>query len=237
MNPHNELPVVILAAGRGNRLGKITENMPKSMLNVGQQTIAERQVEAVKELGFKEIIVVTGYKTELLEEHLKGEGLEFIFNDEWAVTNNIFSLYLTKGRVKNGFYLFNGDVIFDFAIFKDLVYCTGTAMIIDNVKELGEEEMKVTIENDKIVDISKTIPLDLAHGEYIGLLRFEKEEAALLFDELSKFIEKGERGVWYENAVKNILDDLKIRSVYTKGRKWIEVDDENDYNNMTAMFG
>ncbi len=109
-------------------------------------------------------------------------------------------------------------------------------MIIDNVKRLGEEEMKVTISDEKIIDISKTIPLTAADGEYIGLMRIEKPEAGILFKELSEFINRDERGVWYENAIKNILDELRIMPVYTQGRQWIEVDDKSDFFKMKEMF-
>ncbi len=56
MSLRNELPVIILATGRGNRLGNLTEDIPKAMLKVGDQTIIERQVFALKELNLKKYL-------------------------------------------------------------------------------------------------------------------------------------------------------------------------------------
>jgi choline kinase len=215
----------------------MTQDLPKNMLKLGKETIAQRQIIALNKLGFDNILMVTGYRTELLEEHLSSFEIEYMINTEWAVTNNIYSLYMAKEITKAGFYLFNGDVVFDFEILNDFVTTDGTAMVIDKVKDLGDEEMKVSIKDETIIDISKTIPLSEASGEYIGLMRFEKPESELLFAELEKFISRNERGVWYENAIKNILGDLKIKPVYTKNNKWIEVDNINDYNLMMDLFG
>jgi choline kinase len=236
MSKLTDLPVIILAAGRGNRLGSITDDIPKSMLQISHDTIIKRQIIALKHFGLNNIYIVSGYRSELLENHLSEFNVKFILNEEWAVTNNIYSLYLAKDFCKAGFYLFNGDVVFDFEILNDLISSQGTAMIIDNVKSLGHEEMKVTIKDEEIVDISKEIPVENSDGEYIGLLRFDKSGSKILFQELEKFITRDQRGVWYENAIVNLLDDLGIKPVYTKGRNWIEVDNEDDYIKMKELF-
>ena len=204
-----ELPVIILAAGRGVRLGSMTGELPKCMLECGGTTIIRRQVKALQENGLPGINIVTGYRDDLLRSHLEGCGVSYIHSAEWATTNNIYSLHLAREKCAGGFYLLNGDVAFDFGILEKFAGTSDTAMVIDDVKVLGE---------------------------YIGVMRFDAVEGAKLFGAIGDFVSRGDTGVWYENAIQEIMGELRIRPDYTGGMHWIEVDTQEDFRKMEELF-
>ena len=125
------MQALMLAAGMGKRLGKYTKGNTKCMLKVGDKTLIERAIEASLEAGIKKFIIVVGYKGEnvkkyLLEEcknpKIKEMDIEFIDNDIYDKTNNIYSLYLAKDVLKqDDTILLESDLIYDYALIKKLV--------------------------------------------------------------------------------------------------------------------
>ena len=63
----NYLKSIILAAGEGRRLRPLTENNPKCMVNLFGKSLLQRQIEVMKSCGIDEIVIVTGYKSEMIK--------------------------------------------------------------------------------------------------------------------------------------------------------------------------
>ena len=80
---------IILAAGKGKRLGYLTKNKPKCMVNLFGKTMLEWQVSIFKKCGISDISVVTGYKAELIDL----PNLEFFHNKNFETTNMVESLF------------------------------------------------------------------------------------------------------------------------------------------------
>lgn len=89
---------VILAAGRGWRMGGMTEDRPKCLLPVGGQTVIEHQLATLSALGVAKITIVTGYGSDQVRERVNGRA-SFIENDVWADTNSLYSLALCRDAV------------------------------------------------------------------------------------------------------------------------------------------
>ena len=102
-------------------------------------------------------------------------------------------------------------------------------VVIDSSKKLGDEEMKVLAEGDRIIKLGKDISPDIAKGEYIGLAKFKKIDLRLLFDTMEFLIREGKTDIWYEIAFNDVLDKIDIGYTDTKGEPWIEIDDIKDY--------
>ena len=98
---------LMLAAGMGKRLGRYTANNTKCMLKIGDKTLIERACEALYAAGVTDFTIVIGYKgdnlikylTECDNEIVHKMNIEFIRNDDYDKTNNIFSLYLAKDKL------------------------------------------------------------------------------------------------------------------------------------------
>lgn len=229
---YTKMKAVILAAGPSSRLGKLTLNIPKCLLKVGETTIIDHQIElltSIGRLGLRDIYVVGGYKVEKLG-YLRDYGVYVIYNSRFREFNNVYSFYLANDFVDEDFILFNGDTFVHSKILEYLIDSKHrTAFVVDNVKKLGEEEMKVLVRDDKIIKFGKEIDPTIAHGEYIGLAKFSLEDATVIFDCMEKLLEKEKTDIWYENAMNYVLDKINAFAVHTNGLPWIEIDTPKDY--------
>ena len=119
------MKAIILAAGMGSRLKALTKDNPKCMVKVNGETLIERVLSQLDKCNFEEIILVLGYKKDILKEYINNLGIEtkisYIDNDIYDKTNNIYSLYMAKEEMlKNDILLLESDLIFDDSILKNL---------------------------------------------------------------------------------------------------------------------
>lgn len=227
---------VILAAGRGERLRPLTDSLPKVLLPLAEESILEYQVRILRELHVENRLVVTGFRDDLVRRVL-GNSVEYIYNQRYSSTNNIYSLKLAEGFAKNGFILLNGDVLFPKALLAKLLsFESSSALLVDDQKHLDAEDMKVKVENKRIVQINKTMDPIEASGEYIGLAKFSEEDAHVFFREINEIVGSGQTYVWYENALEKALDKIVMRPLSTEGLELVEVDIEQDYLLAKALY-
>ena len=81
------MQAVIMAAGKGKRLGSLTQQMPKCLLEVGGRPLIEQQLDILGRHGIGDIIMVVGYRTEMIRERLKDCRVSFVFNPFYETTN------------------------------------------------------------------------------------------------------------------------------------------------------
>ena len=97
------MKAVILAAGIASRLRPLTDTTPKCLLKVGERCLLQRAFDALLQNGFREFVIVTGYRQQqivnFLEAHYPALEVTFIYNEKYASTNNIYSLWLTRPYV------------------------------------------------------------------------------------------------------------------------------------------
>ena len=120
------MQALMLAAGMGKRLGKYTENATKCMVPVNGKTLIEYAIEALIEAKIKKLTLVVGYKKEVLKDFLKDKYKEieinYIDNDVYDTTNNIYSLYMAKDVLaQDDTILLESDLIFDKNIIKEII--------------------------------------------------------------------------------------------------------------------
>ena len=104
------LQAVILAAGRGSRLGDATQQAPKCLIDVGEQRLIDHQIDALQAHGITDILVVAGYRASDVKAAVRGRA-RVIINPEWSSTNSLYSLTLCKPYVRGGFIVMNCDVL------------------------------------------------------------------------------------------------------------------------------
>lgn len=94
---------ILMAAGMGTRLRPLTENTPKSLIEVNGMPLLERQIINLREIGVEEIIVLTGYLHEKFDDIVKKYNLIKVVNDKYDVYNNIYTMYLVRDYLKDAF--------------------------------------------------------------------------------------------------------------------------------------
>lgn len=150
---------VVLAAGLGTRMGKLTEEIPKGLLKIAGREIVYRSMKILENLGVKEFIVITNPKyKEKYEEFLKREGFNYkIVLNNHPERGNGYSLYLAKDYVDGKFALIMSDHIYEEEFLKEAIKKEG--LIIDKEGKYidADEATKVLVENGRVKDIGKKL--------------------------------------------------------------------------------
>jgi choline kinase len=232
---------IILAAGPGKRLYPLTVNRPKCLLDLGGATILQHQIELIKKYGIQEqqISIITGYKDEVIKKEICGD-YHFIYNAKYQSTNNIVSLYIANSWIYDAstVFIINSDTLFGIGILDSILKTElENAVVVDNEKELGEEEMKVKIENGLVRAFGKHLQPETSQGEYIGVAKFSGSGLALLFDTLKELLKDNRVNDWYESAFNKIAKLISIYPIYTGGLPWIEIDTIADYEQAEEVYG
>lgn len=234
---------VILAAGMAKRLRPLTDKCPKCLLEVGERTLLQRTVDAMLQAGVNELVVVTGYKVEMIRDfltaHYPSLTIHFIDNPDYAHNNNIFSLWLTRPFTEGReFLLSDSDILFDPQIIPAVLNVEGSALAV-NRHELGEEEMKVVVdENNNIVEISKVCSVENAIGESVGFEKMTADYSKALFKELEQMIEReGLIDIFYERAFERLIPQgFTFTVVDTTKYFSIELDTPEDFENAKKLI-
>ena len=121
------MQAIMLAAGKGARLGRYTKNNTKCLLEVHGETLLERTIDALVLAGIDKFILVLGYSKDNVKKFIKEKELDkkieiiYVDNDIYDKTNNIYSLYLAKDYlVEDDTILLESDLIYDLSIVKKL---------------------------------------------------------------------------------------------------------------------
>lgn len=248
------MQAVMLAAGMGKRLGKYTKNNTKCMLEIQGKTLIERAIEALLESGVDKIIIVVGYKGEnlkkfLLEEcqnpKLKDMKIEFVDNDIYDKTNNIYSLYLAKEYLKqDDTILLESDLIYDYDLIKKLVnsdkpnlvsvakykqWMDGTVIKIGNEDKIEEFIEKKDFNYKDIDNYYKTVNI------YKFSKNFSENQIIPFLEAYMKAYGKNE---YYELILKIIahLSRSDLKALDIGDLDWYEIDDAQDFDIANTIF-
>lgn len=185
------MKIIILAAGKGERLMPLTRNTPKPLLDMGNGcTLLEEQLERIKESGaIDEAVLVVGYLGEQVETKLRtivdGIKTRTIFNPFYDMSNNLATLWLAQHEMNEDFLVTNGDNLFTADVFAGLVRETGDGIFLSvSVKDnYDDEDMKVILQDNLVVKVSKIISSGHADAESPGLSLVRGARARKVFQD------------------------------------------------------
>jgi choline kinase len=229
---------LVLAAGPGRRLHPLTEALPKTLLPLSDgRTILDLALANLRAVGLEDVVVVTGFAAERVEERAAalerrhGVRLELVFNELAEEWNNAYSLWLAREAFAEGALLVNGDTVHPRSVEESLLAARGPDVVlaVDQEKELGEEEMKILLAADgTLARISKEIDPASAAGEYIGVTLIEPAAAGRLADALEATWRR-DPSLYYEDGFQELAErGGKIHVAPIGEVDWVEVDDHAD---------
>ena len=175
------MKVIILAAGRGNRLSPLTDNKPKCMVKLFGKSLIKWQLDLFRRLGITDISIVTGYKNDLIQF----ENIKFFHNSDYEKTNMVETLFCAEEQFEDSVIVSYGDIIFEEGIVKELIKSKEdfTVIVDENWKKYWSirsenplddaESLKIddsgyiTSIGQKVSDISEI------EAQYIGLMKFQ----------------------------------------------------------------
>jgi choline kinase len=229
---------MVLAAGAGRRLQPLTDDLPKTLLPVdGERTILDIALANLSHVGMEEVVVVTGFAAHRIEERRErlerahGVRLELVFNPKAEEWNNAYSLWCAREALREGAILVNGDTVHPASVEERVLEARGPDLVlaVDDEKQLGEEEMKLHVTGDGLLDrINKSLDPATAHGEYIGVTLVEPAAAEPLAAALEATWRR-DPGLYYEDGFQELADrGGRIGIAPIGGAGWVEVDDHAD---------
>lgn len=241
-----KLRATILAAGRGSRLGSITDNLPKTLLPIGENNFFEQQLAIYKKLNFDEISVVTGY---LKESFIKYRGIKQIVNQHWFETNMLTSLLVSYEKNESRIDVVSyGDLIFEeTAILKMLDSPFDISLLYDlNFLNYWKkrfkdplcdlEDFKISTDG-KLLEIgTKPNAIESINGQYMGIFKITPKGWQLIFE----FIKSEDIQILNNISMTEFWNRFISRggSVYgiPYSGKWSEIDTLNDLKLAHEMF-
>lgn len=231
------MKAIILAAGRGSRMGDKTNDIPKCLTQLCGKTLLTRQIEALKQAGVEEIGIVRGY----MAEKIRVGGMKYFENTGWNETNMLMSLCCAEEWLKSDACIVSySDIVYADKVISLLTGCGKNIAItystnwLDLWKKRFEQPLSdaETFKIDKnhyITEIgSKARSLDEIEGQYMGLLKFTPAG----WREVKNYLNTLEPSKINKMDMTSLLSGL-IKSgtgIYAAayGGLWLEVDNEND---------
>ncbi len=174
------MKAMILAAGRGSRMGNLTEVKPKCLTELAGKALLDWQLEALESAGIQDCAVVTGYRAELLER----SGLKSFYNPRWQETNMVMSLATASDWLSTADCLISyGDIVYSADTVSALKQADGDLVLAANTgwlrlwlarfaEPLSDAESFMTDPQGHLLDIGRRVT-DYAEvqGQYMGLLK------------------------------------------------------------------
>lgn len=240
-----EVQVLVLAAGRGSRLGGLGGEVPKWLLDVGGRSIADRHLEALAlaaDAGCElRAQVVTGHASDALDRYLAGSGaITTTHNAQWATLNNWYSALVGLRAIEAAdptVVILNSDLFARSQWIADYLITVGRSsaeglIAVDRSRRLTDESMKVSAEGDDatLATIGK-VGIERPVGEYVGMLSARGPVLAAFRAALEHFeTDPGFANEWYEAAVsQSAAAGTGWRIWPTPDGNWVEIDDEGDH--------
>lgn len=232
------MKVIILAAGTGNRLGKYSNNKPKSLLKFNGKSLLKRHIEILQTQNIDEIIIVIGFESKMIIEHLDDSliPIHYILNERYT-EGSILSLECVREILLNEpeFILMDADVLYDSKIMERLINTkVKNCFLLDRNFVDGNEPVKICVgRNGNINEFRKIIPNEHEYdfqGESVGFFKFDNSIGRSLVSIIDDYIVKKENEKPYEEVIRDLL--LKFPEKFgfedISGIPWIEIDFPED---------
>jgi len=218
------MKAVILAAGEGTRLRPLTESRPKPMLPAANRPLLEHVVEAVRDAGIEDIVLVVGYRRERIQSHFQ-DGDDWGVNIEYAVQAKQLgtghAVLQAEPHVDGPFVALNGDRVVDAADVERVVERVERdheTTVAVRRSERPSDFGVVTLDGDRVVSLVEKPPKHAAPSDVVNAGIYGFTPAA--FDALRETESAGERAV--TDTLERLADEGVVRAVTLQGR-WLDV--------------
>jgi choline kinase len=221
------MQALILAAGRGSRLGCKGEDTPKCLLEIARRPLVELQLEMLAEAGVAPAGMVVGYCADEIRK-VVGIRAEYIENRRWATTNSLYSFLLAKNWVRGDVVILNSDTLVHPAVLQRLLQTQGDCFAFDSTSGHAPEHMKVKLRDGCLVDMRKDLPPEESHGENVGILRLTADTTGALFEIAERLTSNGHENSWFGSGLREVVPIRRLRGVDVAGLPWGEIDSPYD---------
>ena len=242
VNANKVTTALLLAAGMGTRLQPLTQDTPKCLIEVGDVPILERLVNTLHAQGFKRLVVVIGYLgdriQDFLQQHAGNMLVDYVINQDYRITNNIYSLWLARQQVREPFLLVESDLVFDTCMLDDVIQPDRMAIsrilpwMNGATVELGSQNVVTAFRmGGDICDGAR-------HYKEVGLYSLSLNSWRKIEERLSRYIVRSRLDRYYEEVFSELVAEgtLSFDAVFFDENRWYEIDTKEDLRKAGNLF-
>jgi choline kinase len=219
---------VIVAAGRGVRLGEMGTERPKGFIELGGTAMIERSLACLTAAGVRRTIIVTGHLSEYYEALARRTpGVELVHNPDYANSGSMYSLYLARERITGDFALLESDLVYERRALDVLFASPSRETLLASGATRSGDEVYVEAEDGRLTGVSKK-RADLKGtvvGELVGLHRLSVRCLAAMCAHAEQVFRET-RHLEYEHALVAAAREIRVDCVLIPDLAWTEIDDE-----------
>mgnify|MGYP001265069775 FL=1 len=244
---------IIIAGGKSTRLRPLSNEIPKTMIEVYGKSVLERQVEVFQSCGISDITAVTGYHS----EKVNLPNINCIKNEKYETTNVNEGLFCAKAKLSDSVIITYGDIIFENEVLEQTLNFKGDVGVVIDLdwkkqytgkfgRPISEAD-NVLMNKKQILKISKNLTKkdDLILAESIGIFKLSKTGAKILLDSYNH-LKKSHKGKFYsassfKNAffmdmIQYLIDTNVIVEPIPINGRWCEIDTQLDLERAKEIF-
>ena len=243
------MKAIILSAGYGSRLGNLTKELPKSLVDINGKSIIKRQIETFRNNGIKEIIVIIGPN----KDKFQLKNIEYVVDKNFHDHEQLGSLMAANKHFQNDVVISFGDVIVDNNIMKQVIestYDIGVAVDLkweknyENRTQHPKSEADLAlIRSNKLIKIKKNLDSVENHqlGEFLGIIKLSNIGSKKFLD-VFKRLNSSHEGKFHDASsfqkayLTDMIDELiqtneVVNPIFIDG-VWFEIDTIEDLENI-----
>ena len=222
---------VVLAAGRGVRMGGVEH---KSLIPVeDNEPLMHYILSGLKKAGVQKLMVVTGHNASQVEAFVGerwGDQVAYTRNARYASWGNFHSVRIAIDQVPGDELLVvNCDVVVHPDTFRKAAEAEGDLVLaVERRLRLDQEDMRVHLDDDRVLGISKQLPRARSHGEFCGVSLLRRDACRLYADIATDAEWRADTNIYYEDIYARMMSSLDVRAVFLGPGEYAEVDEPAD---------
>ena len=224
------MKAVIAAAGRGDRLGDVTQARNKCLLTFGGKTLLEHSTDRLLRADINDIIIVTGYCDDEVRAGCKNR-VKYQFNPFFETTGILVSVWLARHFVDGEpFVLLVGDLLYDQKLLSTCLGLQGPEVVIPiDVKPCDAEDSKAWVEGGLVKRMGKDLLPEETTGEFSGIVKFSASGSRRFFECIESLLKWGRMNDYLMDAINEIiLEGVEVVPILLYEIPRIEIDTVED---------
>lgn len=243
------MQAIILAAGKGSRLKSKTKNIAKCMVEIDGESMISRVLHQLDTFSLNRIIIVDGYLSDVLEEYILklkvNTPIQFVRNDQYDTTNNIYSLYTAKQLFsEDDTILIESDLIFDTELLvKTVESQLENLAVVSRFKSWMDGTVVEMDANNHITSFIGKDDFDFSNiSNYFKTVNVYKFSKKFINSFYVPYLEAQVKALggneYYETVIKTIIniDSTLIHCLDIEDTQWYEIDNSQDLDIAETLF-
>tara|TARA_B100001057_G_scaffold500860_1_gene618338 strand:- start:3580 stop:4302 length:723 start_codon:yes stop_codon:yes gene_type:complete len=230
------MQLIVLSAGRGSRLPKKFRNRPKCLVKLNSKPLLLYNENFFKH--FEDKIIVTGFKQKYLKKISEKIGFTNVFNKKYSSTNMVYSLFLTKKKIKDDVVIVYGDIIFNDSVYELLKPKKNIIPVNINwyknwkkrmsMNNIFKDAENIVVKENNLLEIGTKINKNkIPKYQFMGIVKLRKQTFLKCYDFFKKLNNKKVDMTSFLNlCISNKIMSLKVQKYKNY---WYEIDSASDH--------